>query len=334
MSTVDPHAQLEQSYRRLLWLFPPSYRRARGRELIDVLMERADPGQRKPSPAESVALLRFSARTWACRAISPTPAAARDAMGLLAVVLPMVLLFPAATALYIDARVGRFGMSELPFGADIPAWLLWCVTALLCVFGRPSWARWSAATGVAAYLVAAVIQYADNNFSTVANALGWLGVQVVATVALASPAWVVHGRSQVRRWWAAAIGVAAAGGGLAVSSADQFRLSIGDYSWVSLVAVLLALVAGGVALLSAAGRAALPIIAGLVAFMVAAKYVAGGLGNNLAGQSGPRGHFGVSEIVVLSAAPLVVSILARAITAGANHRFPTRGGPAHATMNL
>lgn len=77
--------------------------------MVDVLMERADPGQHRPSPAESVALLRFSVRTWAWRAISPSPAAARDAMGLLAVVLPMLLLFPAAAALYIDARVGGSG---------------------------------------------------------------------------------------------------------------------------------------------------------------------------------------------------------------------------------
>lgn len=298
--------------------------------MVDVLMERADPGQHRPSPAESVALLRFSVRTWAWRAISPSPAAARDAMGLLAVVLPMLLLFPAATALYIDARVGGFGMSELPFGADIPAWLLWCVTALLCVFGRPSWARWSAALGVVAYLVAAVIEYADNNFLTVGNALGWLSVQVIATIALASPSWVLRGRSQVRRWWAAAIGVAAAGGGLALSSADQFRPSIGYFSWLSPVAVLLALVVGVVALLSAAGRAVLPIIAALAAFMVAAKYLAGGLGNNFAGQSGPRGHFGFSEVVVLAAAPLVVFILTRAIAAGANSRFPTRGVPVRA----
>lgn len=218
MSTADPHARLEQSYRRLLWLFPPSYRRSRGRELLDVLMERADPGQRRPSPAESVALLRFSVRTWAWRALSPAPAAARDAMGLLAVVLPMLLLFPAATALYIDAQVGGFGMDELPFGVDIPAWLLWCVTAVLCLFGRPSWARWSASLGVVAYLAAQVVEYSVNNFQTVANALGWLGVQVIAMIALTSPAWVVRGRCQVRRWWAAAIGVTAAGAGLAVSS--------------------------------------------------------------------------------------------------------------------
>lgn len=294
--------------------------------MVDVLMERADPGQRRPSPAETVALLRFGVRTWAWRAISPTPAAARDAMGLLAVVLPMLLLFPAATALYIDARVGRYGMSELPFGADIPAWLLWCLTALLCVFGRPSWARWSAALGVVAYLAATVIQYADNNFLVVGNALGWLGVQVIAAIALASPSWVAHGRGRVGRWWAAAIGVGAAGAGLAVST-DQFRPSIVYFSWLSTSVVVLALVAGVVALFSASGRAVLPIVAGLAAFMVAAKYQADGLGNNNAGQSGPRGQFGVAEVVVLVAVPLVMFILTRAITAGANSRFPTRHVP-------
>ncbi len=194
--------------------------------MVDVLMERADPGQRRPSPAEAVALLRFSARTWGWRAVSPTPAAARDAMGLLAVLLPMLLLFPAATALYIDIRVGGVGMSELPFGADIPAWLLWCLTALLCLFGPASWARWSAALGVLAYLAAAVIEFADNNFLVVANGLGWLGVQVIAAIALASPSRVAHERSQVGRWWAAAIGLATGGVGLAVATAVQFRPSI------------------------------------------------------------------------------------------------------------
>lgn len=331
MSTVDPHARLERSYRRLLWLFPPSYRRSRGRELVDVLMERADPGQRRPSPAESVALLRFSVRTWAWRMISPVPAAARDAMGLLAVVTPMLLLFPAATALYIDAQVGGFGMDNLPFGADIPAWLLWCVTAVLCLFGRPSWARWPAAIGVAAYLAAQVVEYADHNFQTVANALGWFGVQVIAAIALASPAWVVRGRSKVRRWWAAAIGVTAACAGLAVSVSNLSQLSTGPtgyLSWLSLVVALLALVAGVAALRSSAGRAVLPIVAGLAAFIVAAKYLsfglAGDLGNNVTGQSGPRGDLDLSKWTLLVVTPLVVFIATRAVTAGANARFPTR----------
>lgn len=106
MSAVDPQTRLAQTYRRLLWVLPPSYRRARGRELIDVLMEQADPEQRRPSRAESGALLRLGVRRWASRMISSTPGSTRDAMGLLAVLLPMLLLFPAVTALYIDAAVG------------------------------------------------------------------------------------------------------------------------------------------------------------------------------------------------------------------------------------
>lgn len=334
MSTVDPHVRWEQAYRRLLWLFSPSYRRARRAGVGGRIDGTARSGATPAIAGGSVALLRFSARTWAWRAAPPTPAAARDAMGLLAVVLPMLLLFPAATALYIDARVGGFGMSELPFGVDIPAWLLWCLTALLCVFGRASWARWSAALGVLAYVAAAVIEYADHNFLVVANALGWLAVQVIAAIALASPSWVAHGRSLVTRWWAAATGVVAAGAGLAVATAVQFRPSIVYFSWLSTVAVVIAVVVGVVALLSATGRAVLPIVAGLAAFMVAAKYLASGLGNNNAGESGPWGHFGVSEAVVLAAAPLVVFIVTRAITAGANSRFPTRRVPLRAGDDL
>ncbi|MET3808170.1 hypothetical protein ABIB25_005199 [Nakamurella sp. UYEF19] len=227
-------------------------------------------------------------------------------------------------------------MDELPFGADIPAWLLWCVTAVLCLFGRPSWARWPAVLGVAAYLAAQVVEYSVNNFQTVANALGWLGVQVIAAIALASPAWVVHGRSQVRRWRAAAIGVTAAGAALAVSSVDHLRLSTGPtgyLSWLWLVTALLALVAGGAALRSAEGRAVLPLGAGLAAFMVTAKYLAyglaGDLGNNVTGQSGPRGHLESLNLTLLVVTPLLMFIATRAVTAGANSRFP----PAQPTMS-
>ena len=321
MSAVDPQTGLEQAYRRLLWLLPPAYRRARGRELIDVLMEQADPGQRRPSRAESGALLRLSVRTWARRMISSTPGSARDAMGLLAVLLPMLLLFPAATALYIDAAVGGFSMSRLPFGADIPAWLLWCPTALLSVVGRPSWARWPAAAAVVAYLAALVLQQADNNFQVVANALGWLGVQVIAAIALASPDRIAHGRSLVRRWWVGVIGVGAAGLGLAVSI-DQFRPSIVSLSWVAAGAAVLVVVLAVVALFSAAGRALLPIGAAMVAFILATKLLANRVGNNMTGQSGPRSHIDISDVVLLAAAPLLGLIAIRAVTAGANALFP------------
>ncbi len=328
MSAVDPQTRLEQTYRRLLWLLPPAYRRARGRELIDVLMEQADPEQRRPSRAESGALLRLSVRRWASRMISSTPASARDAMGLLAVLLPMLLLFPAVTALLIDAAVGGVSMSRLPFGADIPAWLLWCLTALLCVVGRPSWARWSATLGVGAFSAALVFQYADNNFQVVANALGWLGVQVVAAIALASPSRVARGRSQVPRWWVGVIGVGAAGAGLAVST-DQFRPSIVSVSWVAAGAAVLVVVLAVVALFSAAGRAVLPIGASLIAFMLATKLLANRVGDNMTGQSGPRSHIDVSDVVLLAAAPLLGFVVVRAVTAGANALFPTGRVPVH-----
>ncbi len=84
-----------------------------------------------------------------------------------------------------------------------------------------------------------VIEYADNNFLSVANALGWLGVQVIAAVALTAPPWVVRGRGQVTRWWAAAIGVGAAGVGLAVST-DRVRPVSFFFYWLSTGIVVVA----------------------------------------------------------------------------------------------
>lgn len=212
-------------------------------------------------------------------------------------------------------------MSRLPFGADIPAWLLWCLTALLCVVGRPSWARWPAATAAVAYLAALVLQQADNNFQVVANALGWLGVQVIAAIALASPDRVARGRSQVPRWWVGVIGLGAASAGLAIST-DQFRPSIVSFSWVAAGVGVIAAVLAVVALFSAAGRALLPIGAAMVAFILASKLLANRVGNNMTGQPGPHSQIDISDVVLLAAAPLLGFVAVRAVTAGANALFP------------
>jgi hypothetical protein len=49
--------RLERRYRRLLLAYPAAYRRARGDELLDTLMELSRPGQRRPSVRETAALL-------------------------------------------------------------------------------------------------------------------------------------------------------------------------------------------------------------------------------------------------------------------------------------
>ena len=314
MSTLDPHLKLEHSYRRLLWLLPPGYRRARGPEVVDVLMERADPGQLRPSRGEMAALLRFSARTWGRHAISPSLTASRNAMGVLAVLLPMMLLFPAAAALHIAGLTGAFRMDSLPFGADIPAWLLWCVTAVLIVFAPASWPRYSAVLGAVAYLVATVVQYQDSNFLVVGNSIGLLAVQTAATLTLASPERLDRGRKLAPRWCLAALGAITATVGFLLSTIEYREPFINSPVLLPITAALAAALAL-VALFTATGRALLPIVAALAELILVAKYRAGGWGNNQSGMSQPWGHITARDVLVLIAAPVTIFVLVRVVTA-------------------
>ena len=323
MSTVDPHVRLEQSYRRMLWLFPPSYRSARGREVVDVLMERADPGQHRPAPDEVVALLRFSVRTWTWRTISPSPAAARDAMGILAVLLSIMLLFPAAAALHIWADIsalsGSFRLDSLPFGADVPAWLLWCITAVLVVVGRSSWPRYSAILGVVAYSAAIIVQYENNNFLVVGNSLGLLAVQVVGAVALASPQRLDRGRQRIPVWCAAILGVATTALGFLLST-TQYRAPFINSPVLLPVTAALAAAFGVAALFTAVGRALLPIVAALAGLILVARYRAEShpWANGQPAETGAWSHISASDVLVLIAAPVAVFIAVRTITAAVN----------------
>lgn len=55
-------APLERHYRRLLAVYPAAYRHIYEEEIVAVLMEGAEPGRRRPSPAEAADLLRSGFR--------------------------------------------------------------------------------------------------------------------------------------------------------------------------------------------------------------------------------------------------------------------------------
>ncbi|WBB65669.1 hypothetical protein [Micromonospora sp. WMMD812] len=59
-STGDP---LARRYRRLLLGYPPEWRRARGDEMVAVLLEAAPPGRTRPAPREAVDLIRHGLRS-------------------------------------------------------------------------------------------------------------------------------------------------------------------------------------------------------------------------------------------------------------------------------
>jgi hypothetical protein len=57
-------SEIERRYRRLLRIYPRSYRQHRGEEMIATLLESAAPGQTRPSRAERADLYSGAAREW------------------------------------------------------------------------------------------------------------------------------------------------------------------------------------------------------------------------------------------------------------------------------
>lgn len=210
-------------------------------------------------------------------------------------------------------------MNSLPYGADIPAWLLWCLTAVLVVFGRASWPRYGAVLGVLAYSAAIIVQSANNNFLVVGNSLGLWAVQVVAAAALASPRTVEGGRQRIPGWCAAVLGVVTAGLGFLLST-GEYRLPFIDSRVLLPVTAVLAALFGVGALFTAAGRALLPIVAALAGLILVAKYRAEShpWANGQPPESGAWSHISIGDVLVLIAATVAAFIVVRVVTAAVN----------------
>src|SRR4051812_20275258 len=93
-----PADDLEGRYRRLVGLFPPAYRVARGEEMVSALMDGAVPGQQRPRRGEQWDLRLAAARQWTRSALLPPADAMPATVAVLAWLLPSVLLYPAAKA--------------------------------------------------------------------------------------------------------------------------------------------------------------------------------------------------------------------------------------------
>ena len=316
MTAPDSDPPPERAYRRLLNLLPPAYRRARGREILDVLMQGAPPGSRRPSIGEVVAIFRLGARTWAAWLFVPHRAASRDAGALLAVFLPVLLLLPAASAL-TTAWQTRSGVTELPFGVGTPGWVLTGLAAVLVLLGRTTSVRWAAWTGLAAAAVGFGAEWADGNFRTVADGLGWLGVQVVATFAVAAPDRVERGRRLVRPWVRSALGAGFAAAGFVLAISYRLAWDGVSYRGVLAVVAVIGLALAVRLLISRVGRAVLPLVGSMAAFMVVTKNRTSFLGN--AGTEIPSWQpFTMQTVVVIAVVPVAAFLFIRVLTAAAD----------------
>jgi hypothetical protein len=97
---------LERRYRRLLAAYPLVYRRRHEDEMLAVLLSGAQPGQRRPRPAE-IADLLVGAMRMRLRLVQPYPGdAGADALAIFTVVAPLLLVGAAVVTLVL--HLARF----------------------------------------------------------------------------------------------------------------------------------------------------------------------------------------------------------------------------------
>jgi hypothetical protein len=82
---------LERGYRRLLFLYPAQYRRVHEEEMLAVLMTAAPGGKRRPGIGEAADLILGALRV-RCQPQRDAGPAWRDALAVLSVILPVILL--------------------------------------------------------------------------------------------------------------------------------------------------------------------------------------------------------------------------------------------------
>lgn len=129
--------RLRHRYERLLFTYPPAYRKADGEEMVGTLLEAARPDQRFPAPRETTSLLLSGLRTRAHQAARQSPRRLW-ADGLQLGVLLIVLV-----------NLGHALQAPFPF----PLWIaLVAITALAVLRG---WARTALIAATVSALAAA-----------------------------------------------------------------------------------------------------------------------------------------------------------------------------------
>lgn len=179
-TTSEAPRDLAVAYWRLISLFPLGYRRSHGAEVLSHLLENADATQRTPTRAERIDLIRAAGREWLVAPLGQTPAQRRAATLWLLILLPALLVWPAAIS--VAELVGQPELSRVLVSAPLVLmWVPWLLGIALCVAGL--WRAASALHLVAALagVVALAVLCSQGELRTAYTALGW----VIATVAQA-----------------------------------------------------------------------------------------------------------------------------------------------------
>lgn len=217
---------LEHRYRRLLALYPADHRSQHEREMLDVLMSAARPGQTRPSVADAADLLYGGLRIRLRHArAGATGSAWPGALAVAGFLATLMLLADGVrfavnvpqTAMVVAERAGDGEplprMLVLYFGTA-PYWVVWAAVAFLVWRGlrRPAVSAAGAATAVQIALTVYGTGFPRLAWAENAPSLGGvpLALAVLATASLAASPGPRHGARLLGRGRVAAAGVLAA----------------------------------------------------------------------------------------------------------------------------
>ncbi|ARU51728.1 hypothetical protein CBR64_09770 [Cellulosimicrobium cellulans] len=285
-SVADPLVPpvLVRDYRRLLRLFPYTYRRAHEAEMLGHLLDGARPGQSRPTRAERADLLLAATREWLLAPLGSTPRQRRAATGLLFVLLPVVLVVMAARVLAFAAAIVRAMLGpdgHAPLVATVPTalmWALWVVAVALALVGARRVglvvAVLAAGAGVAALVVSVA---AGSAYAAYLDAPWVVGLVAYAGVLAARRTCWVGAEPVALR--AATVGAMALVLGALVAAAfsDAAHLGVPWWSGVALSSWTLPALAAPVVLLLGAAllwrrtRQAVPVLGGLALAMLLSR---------------------------------------------------------------
>lgn len=167
---------LVRDYRRLVRLFPYSYRREHEAEMLGHLLDGARPGQSRPSGAERRDLALAAVREWLLAPLGSTARERRGATGLLFVLLPAVLVVPAARSVayasfLVGSELGPPVLSSVPMFAT---WVLWAAGALVLLAGLARSGRFLIASAAVAGTMTLAVLVATGDERTAYFEAGWV----------------------------------------------------------------------------------------------------------------------------------------------------------------
>lgn len=262
---------LVRDYRRLVRLFPYSYRREHEAEMLGHLLDGARPDQSRPSWAERRDLVPAAVREWLLAPLGPTARERRAATGLLFVLLPAVLVVPAARSVAYASWLAGSDLGP-PVLSSVPmlgAWVVWGAGAVALLAGLARTGRLLIAAAAVVGTVTLAVLVVTGDERTAYFEIGWV-------IGLAAHALVVleHDRCRLsvlgRRHVVGTLGIMLAALGTYVAAVHGVRAGAswwapaGSYLLPVGAAVVPIVTALGVMLLWARTRQGAPVLLGVV----------------------------------------------------------------------